>query len=188
MWAFRNIQPLHHTWKLVCLCHHSLRGGVSSSARGQGSPRALLSPDVLPKLMLGAQLLESSLRGGRKRDFLQNSFSCCFSQPQGSTLEGRVFQALLERGKIFMGGCSSSRCHVGRTKSQHRAHLLHLPHLPPELPGALDTQRQSSVCDCLLPGQFRGFSFSRRISVVLVKLLEAPRGEHWEVGSYSNCS
>lgn len=92
---FRNIQPLHHTWKLVCLCHHTLRGGVSSSARGQGSPRALLSPDVLPKLILEAQLLESSWRRGRKRD-LQNSFSCCFSQLQGSTLEGGVFQALLE--------------------------------------------------------------------------------------------
>lgn len=106
--VLRNIQPLHHPWKLVCLCHHTLKEG-SSSARGQAPPKALLSPDVLPKLILGAQLLESSLRvGEKKRDFSMNRFSLCFSQLQGSTLEGRVFQALLERSKTFIGGFSSS--------------------------------------------------------------------------------
>lgn len=59
--VFRSIQPLHHIWKLVYLCHHTLRYGDLASARDRGSPKALLSLNVLPKLMLGTQLLEFSL-------------------------------------------------------------------------------------------------------------------------------
>lgn len=72
---------------------------------------------------------------------------------------------------------------MDRAKPQHRNCLLHLPHLLPVLQGAPGTRRQGCVCGCLPPGHFRGLSFPRNISAVLVKLLEAPHGEQWEVGS-----
>lgn len=44
---------------------HTFRGGSCFSQR---SPKALLSFNALPRLMLGAQLLESSLRGREKKE------------------------------------------------------------------------------------------------------------------------
>lgn len=59
----RSTHPLHHTRKLVHLCHHTR--GSCSSQRGQGSPKAPVSCLSWWLLaMLGAQLLESSLGEG----------------------------------------------------------------------------------------------------------------------------
>ena len=101
----RSTHPLHHTWKLVCLCHHMW--GFCSSQRGQDSPKALQRPCVLPKLVAAGHAWSSAagvfMGGGRKRK--KHLF---FLQLQGSTLVGRAFEAHLERSRMARGGCSWS--------------------------------------------------------------------------------
>lgn len=77
----RSTHPLHHTRKLVHLCHHTR--GSCSSQRGQGSPKALQRPCVLPKLVAAGHAWSSAAgvftgRGRNRKNIFYFYFHSCW--------------------------------------------------------------------------------------------------------------